>query len=214
MNKPDLRDYVDVATRIAAFKERYPDGTLQSEVVELTDKRVVVKAYAYRDQEDKKPAVGHAAEPIPGSTPYTRGSELMVCETSAWGRAIAALGFEVKRGIATQEEIQAAQDRQVGEPLPPRDSDIDASLADVWKEEVVVIREDPGMAMAAKLVSAARDSQSGQCPRHLRPWAWKEGVAKASGRPYAFWSCDAPKGPDGFCSEKPPIDWVRAQEQG
>ena len=122
MNKPDLRDYVDVASRILAFKEKHPDGSLQSEVVELSDKRVVVKAYAYRDKDDTRPGTGHAAERIPGTTPYTAGSELMVCETSAWGRAIAALGFEVKRGIATSEEVQAAQARQtapVGEPPPP-----------------------------------------------------------------------------------------------
>jgi len=211
MNKPDLKDYVDVATRIAAFKERYPEGTLQSEVVELTDKRVVVKAYAYRDQDDKRPAVGHAAEPIPGSTPYTRGSELMVCETSAWGRAIAALGFEVKRGIATQEEVQAAQDRQI---VPAVTTPSDTSLTDVWQDDVKYIDDEPSIAVATKLVAAAKDSQSGQCPKHLRPWAWKEGVAKASGRPYAFWSCDAPKGPEGFCSEKPNIDWVRAQGRG
>jgi hypothetical protein len=29
----------------------------------------------------------------------------MVAETSSWGRAIAALGFEVKRGIASRQEV-------------------------------------------------------------------------------------------------------------
>jgi hypothetical protein len=210
MNKPDLRDYVDVASRITAFKEKHPDGSLQSEIVELTDKRVVVKAYAYRDKDDTRPGTGHAAERIPGSTPYTAGSELMVCETSAWGRAIAALGFEVKRGIATSEEVQAAQARQSApepEPVAPADP-----YENVWKDEVVVIQE--ASQTARNLAAAVEVAQSGQCPRHSRPWAWKEGIAKATGKEYAFWSCDAPRGPEGYCSEKPSREWVRAQGRG
>lgn len=43
---------------------------------------------------------------IPGATNFTRGSEIENCETSAWGRAIAALGFEVKRGVASKQEVE------------------------------------------------------------------------------------------------------------
>jgi hypothetical protein len=212
MNKPDLRDYVDVASRITAFKEKHPDGSLQSEIVELTDKRVVVKAYAYRDKDDTRPGTGHAAERIPGSTPYTAGSELMVCETSAWGRAIAALGFEVKRGIATSEEVQAAQARQAV-PAPVVEPADDDKFANVWRDDVVVIRDDTAGTVQS-LAAAAAKSGAGLCWKHNRPWAWKEGIAKATGKEYAFWSCDAPKGPEGYCSEKPSREWVRAQGKG
>lgn len=112
MSKSILDGYVTVDQRIIAFKEAFPDGSLQSEIVLLSDNKVVIKAYAYRTPDDLRPGVGHAAEIIPGKTSFQRDSELMVCETSAWGRAIAALGFEVKRGVATQEEVAAAQGRQ------------------------------------------------------------------------------------------------------
>ena len=101
-----MDDYVPVNERIDAFYKAYPEGSIQSEVIELTDTRVSVKAYAYRKHDDPRPGVGHSSLNIPGSTPYTRGSELENAETSAWGRAIAALGFEVKRGIATAEEVR------------------------------------------------------------------------------------------------------------
>ena len=43
---------------------------------------------------------------MPGKTPYTRDSEVMVAETSAWGRAIvAALAGDTKRGVASKEEV-------------------------------------------------------------------------------------------------------------
>ncbi len=98
-------DYIQVNERIIAFRNQYPDGSLQSEIVELSEKRVVIRATAYRTPFDTRPGIGHSALDIPGATQFTRGSELENAETSAWGRALAALGFEVKRGIASQDEI-------------------------------------------------------------------------------------------------------------
>jgi hypothetical protein len=99
-------DYIPVAERIAAFYAKHPEGSLQSELVELSEGRVVMRAFAYRTPADERPGIGFSSLEIPGRTPYTRGSEIENCETSAWGRAIAALGFEVKKGIATAEEVR------------------------------------------------------------------------------------------------------------
>lgn len=104
----EMKDYVDVAERVQAFYAKYPEGSIQSEITELTDTRVVVKAWAYRTPDDVYPAIGHSALGIPGTTPYTRGSEIENAETSAWGRALAALGFGTKH-IASRDEVQAKQ---------------------------------------------------------------------------------------------------------
>lgn len=112
-------DYIPVNERIQAFHDKYPDGSLQSEILTLNDHEVLIRAQAYRTPDDPRPGVGHARETIPGSTPYTRGSEVENAETSAWGRAIAALGFEVKAGIATAEDVRNAQGRQ-NAPQRPR----------------------------------------------------------------------------------------------
>lgn len=113
----DLSDYVDVAERVQKFHDTYPEGSLQSEwsVVELNGTQTIcVKAYAYRTADDQRPGIGHATEPVPGLTQFTKNSELMVGETSAWGRALAALGFEVKRGIASREEVENRRDADGG----------------------------------------------------------------------------------------------------
>lgn len=102
-------DYVQVNERIIAFRKEHPDGCLQSEIVTLTDNLVVIKGYAYRTPDDPRPGIGHSSLGIPGATPYTRGSELENAETSAWGRALAALGYEVKRGVASADEIRNKQ---------------------------------------------------------------------------------------------------------
>ena len=113
-----MKDYVPVNERIGAFLTKHPDGSLQSELVELSDNRVVMRAYAYRHPEDARPGIGYSSLEIPGRTPYTKGSEVENCETSAWGRAIAALGFEVKRGIASAEEVRNKQNPRMGEVIP------------------------------------------------------------------------------------------------
>jgi hypothetical protein len=112
-------DYIPVNERIQAFHAKYPDGSLQSDILTLNDKEVLIRAQAFRHPDDPRPGIGHARETIPGSTPYTRGSEVENAETSAWGRAIAALGFEVKAGIATAEDVRNAQARE-NAPQRPR----------------------------------------------------------------------------------------------
>jgi hypothetical protein len=116
--KFDMSDYVPVNERIEAFKADWPEGSLQSTIVELTETRVTVKAYAYRTPDDQRPGIGHSSLEIPGGTPYTRGSEIENAETSAWGRAIAALGFEVKRGVASREEVRNKPSGQGVEAKP------------------------------------------------------------------------------------------------
>jgi len=111
----NLDGYVDVPSRMAAFYQRFPDGSLQLDAPTFTE--VLGKAFvwaqarAYRTPDDPRPGVGTAWEQIPGATPYTRGSELMVLETSAWGRAIAAV-MPIGDKIATVEEVQAAESRR------------------------------------------------------------------------------------------------------
>lgn len=115
-------DYVDVATRIREFREKHPEGVLRPanpdkpfwiENVEGVGLRLVYVAAAYRTPDDPTPAIGCAWEPLPGKTPYTRDSELMVAETSAWGRAIVAcLAADTKKSVASADEVRARQAEQ------------------------------------------------------------------------------------------------------
>ena len=133
--------YVDVAARIAEFYEKYPEGSLQMDRPEWVEiegqKFIMARAYAYRTPDDVRPGIGSAWEAVPGRTPYTRGSELMNLETSAWGRALAALGIATREGIATAQEVQSAKDRQAfPPPSPPRNGS--------WRDQPV---NDKGMTM-------------------------------------------------------------------
>lgn len=121
-NRPSLDDYIDVAERIAAFTERYPEGTLQTldwQVTRIGEQQFIVyRAAAYRNPDDVRPGHGIAWEPFPGTTPYTRNSELMNAETAAWGRAIVACGLAANRKIASRQEIRARMDEQPQAQIP------------------------------------------------------------------------------------------------
>jgi hypothetical protein len=110
-----LKDYVEVKDRIKLFYELYGQGRLVTGEVRLTSEpdgvpRVLVQAFAYRSPDDGHPGVGHSWLELPGKTPYTKGSEVENAETSAWGRAIGALGILIDRSIASAQEVQNKQD--------------------------------------------------------------------------------------------------------
>ncbi len=116
-----MDNYVEVKDRLTEFYAKYPEGSIEShfEFIDYAGKpAVVVTALAYRTPNDPHPATGLAKELIPGSTSFTRGSELEVCQTSAWGRALGALGIGVKGAIASAEEVAAAKARRDDKPSP------------------------------------------------------------------------------------------------
>ena len=107
-------DYIDVATRIIEFREKFPTGSLQQLDLKFIDfagtSWVVYTAAAYRTPDDAKPGVGTAWEPVPGPTRFTKDSEVQNAETAAWGRAmVAALAVDTKTGVASMQEVRNRQ---------------------------------------------------------------------------------------------------------
>jgi hypothetical protein len=116
-------DYIEVKDRIQMFKQEFPEGCLQGswEFIEAQgDTLIVYTAKAYRHHDDNRPGIGTASEPFPGKTNFTRGSELANAETSAWGRALVALGIAAHKGIASAQDVRKAQlENKDFKQLPP-----------------------------------------------------------------------------------------------
>lgn len=119
----DVSDYVQVNERIEKFYERYPEGSIQTEIQSVVDGVVIFKAYAYRDREDTRPATGHAYEKE-NSSFINKTSYIENCETSAVGRALAMLGFEIKKSIASKEEVENAKLQQQPSKISSQQLDI------------------------------------------------------------------------------------------
>ena len=105
-------DYIDVASRLVEYREKFPLGSLTQVSLEFLKDFggkdwVVYTAAAYRSPEDENPGIGTAWEPVPGPTRFTKDSEVQNAETAAWGRAMmASLAVDARKGIASSEEVR------------------------------------------------------------------------------------------------------------
>jgi hypothetical protein len=113
----NLNDYVQVNERIDKFYEKYPEGSIQTEIIHNQNGEIIFKAYAYRNAEDKHPTTGHAMEKE-GSSFINQTSHIENCETSAVGRALAMMGFEIKKSVASREEVANARLNQTEDKAP------------------------------------------------------------------------------------------------
>jgi hypothetical protein len=102
------KEYKTVALRIQEFREKHPDFTIQTELVEANDMLVIVKAtIACAGQVI---ATGYAEE-VRTASKINRTSALENAETSAVGRALAFFGLGGSE-IASADEVANAITQQ------------------------------------------------------------------------------------------------------
>lgn len=97
-------DYNTVNQRILAFRELYPNGSIQTEIISHADGVCVIKATA-SDDEGKVIATGHAIEEKTASY-LNQVSYIENCETSAIGRCLGIIGIGSTTSIASVEEME------------------------------------------------------------------------------------------------------------
>lgn len=105
----ELDDYAPVADRIELFYAKFPTGRITTRLLPGGEREVVVKAFVYRQADDKlAAATGLASERI-GDGEINMHSCLENTETSAIGRALANLGFAASRRRASREEMDKVE---------------------------------------------------------------------------------------------------------
>jgi hypothetical protein len=119
----NLDGYVTVNERLKMALAKYPDlrvMELPFLVQEINGDTFLWCAVAVYPTPEHQPTNGSVLEPMPGRTPYTRNSELMVGYTSALGRALGYLGFGIDKGIASNDEVAAriGTDREFNDAMP------------------------------------------------------------------------------------------------
>ncbi len=101
------KKYVLVSDRVIYFNEKYPDGSITTELVsEPSADLVVVKAIVKPN--DKQIFTGYSQAKW-GEGYINKTSALENAETSAVGRALAFMGIGVIESIASADEINKAQ---------------------------------------------------------------------------------------------------------
>lgn len=116
------REYKTVALRVSEFRAEYPiekGWSISTELLYQDEEKVIVKAIVAHGNDPR--GSGHAEE-YRDASKINRTSALEVAETSAIGRALAAIGLagteyasanEVLTAIAAQDKIAALKDAVV-----------------------------------------------------------------------------------------------------
>ena len=126
-----MDNYEPVADRIAKFWDKYPNGRLHTEIVLINETEVVIKASAFTDRDDSRPASIDFAQETRNSSSINKTSFIENCATSALGRCLATLNFQPKKDgkviRPSREEMKKAA--VVSKPDTNSDSGFSTRLA-------------------------------------------------------------------------------------
>ena len=128
----DLSNYETVDERLHKWWKEFPDGRLETEVVEASNTRFIVICRLFRTEVDQKAyATGIASETV-SDRGVNANFALPNCETSAIGRAISNAGLSAKGKRPSREEMASVNRLQAvpqtfsvdrTEPLPISNED-------------------------------------------------------------------------------------------
>ena len=191
----NLADYETVESRLEKWWKDYPDGRVETKIEQATDVRYIVSAQLYKTEADAKPcATGLASESV-SDRGVNSTSALENCETSAIGRALANAGYAAKGKRASREEMSKVEQFKPKYGRPGSKSAamemalhiVDTQPKDNSNEPIPVAWSiGESVAEIGEVVSVGFTCRHGDMVK-------KEGIAKATNKPYAGYVCTAPK---------------------
>ena len=124
----NLEDYETVEERLTKFWKEYPDGRIETELIEASNNRFIVAARIYRTEADPRYWTSGLAFEVISDKGVNATSALENAETSSIGRALANAGFATKGKRPSREEMSKAApnnfERKLAEKIPvPKPSD-------------------------------------------------------------------------------------------
>jgi len=208
----NLDDYEPVEARLEKWHGIYPDGRIETEILEHTDTRFIVVCKLFKTEADSKPCASGVASETITDRGVNSTSALENCETSAIGRALANAGFAAKNKRPSRTEMEKVNR---AEYKPKYSSPGSKSAAMEMALHIVEQKSKANVESVAPIEWAVGETvaQIGEVVdvsftcRH-GDMVKKVGVAKATNKPYAGYVCTAAK-PDQ-CEAK----WAKLTSAG
>ena len=193
----NLADYETVESRLEKWNGEYPDGRIETELIEASNTRFIVMAKLFKTEADAKPCSTGLAFEVITEKGVNSTSALENCETSAIGRALANAGFAAKGKRASREEMakvnnnqpnpyeKKLQERRYGAPGTKSAAVEDALRASFAVENK---QDDPQAWSVAEAVDAIGSSTPKEPPACEHGHILKQGISK-TGKPYYGYVC-------------------------
>jgi len=113
----DLSNYETVETRLNRFWETYPDGRVETTLMNYDGGTCIVRTVIWKHRDDAHPTATGYAHEIHTDRGVNATSFIENCETSSIGRALANMGFATQGKRPSREEMQKVE-RQGGQVAP------------------------------------------------------------------------------------------------
>jgi len=111
------KDYVMAHERVKEFHNLYPNGSIKTEIVEMTERFITMTTVIPDVSIPERCFTGLAYEDI-SSNGVNSTSALENCETSSCARAMGMLNIGIDTSIASYEEVNNAIQQQKQKPKP------------------------------------------------------------------------------------------------
>lgn len=207
----NLEEYTTVRERIIEFWKRYPNGRIETEILEWSDKRFIVAARLYRDAKDEKPFSTGLAHEVITDRGVNKDFALENGATSAIGIACANANIGIDKHKPSREEMTKVVSKKVEKPavadVKPDDQDYWTTPVNEYRGVVdAPVSLDKAMENIAAVMGTGEAAVVPSCIHGSQ--LWKEG--EKNGRAWGGYFCGhAPRTGEAKC---PTIWYVLAPD--
>lgn len=211
----NLDEYTTVRERVIEFWKRFPNGRIETEILEWSDKRFIVAARLYREMADQKPFSTGLANEVIADRGVNKDFALENCATSAIGIACGHANIGIDKHKPSRDEMQKVVAKK---PEKPVVQDLVQDDQDYWTTPVgqynkvvdAPVTLDKAIETVAEIMGTPEAAEVPQCKHGSM--VWKTGHSTKTGKDWAAYQCTA-LGHSGFEGKCPAV-WYELNSQG
>ena len=187
----NLSEYTTVRERLIEFWKRYPNGRIETEILEWSDHRFIVAARLYRETTDEKPFSTGLANEVITDRGVNKDFALENGATSALGIACGHANIGIDKHKPSREEMTKVVATKV---VKPPVQDVKADDQDYWTTPVGEYRGvvdapvtlEKAMENVAAIMGTGEAVEAPSCEHgHMQ---WREG--EKNGKAWAGYFCN------------------------
>ena len=209
----NLSEYTTVRERLIEFWRRYPNGRIETEILEWSDHRFIVAARLYRETTDEKPFSTGLANEVITDRGVNKDFALENGATSALGIACGHANIGIDKHKPSREEMSKVV---AAKPVKPPVQEVKADNQDYWTTPVneynkvvdAPVTLEKAMENVAAIIGTAEAQESPSC----KHGAMRLREGEKNGRAWGGYQC-AHMNAGGVKSDCPAV-WYQLGSDG
>jgi hypothetical protein len=188
----NLSEYTTVRERLIEFWKRYPNGRIETEILEWSDHRFIVAARLYRETTDEKPFSTGLANEVITDRGVNKDFALENGATSALGIACGHANIGIDKHKPSREEMTKVVAKKIEKPPV---QEVKADDQDYWTTPVneynkvvdAPVTLDKAMETIAAVIGTGEAVEAPSCEHgHMQ---WREG--EKNGKAWGGYFCNS-----------------------